>query len=32
MLFEPIHKLPLEGGGGEENFGARKIKIFFLGP
>ena len=31
MLFEASHKLPLEGGGGDENFGARKIKIF-IGP
>ena len=32
MLFGAIHKLPLEGGGDEEHFGARRIKIFFLGP
>ena len=32
MIFEVIHKLPLEGAGGWENFGACKIKIFFLGP
>ena len=32
MIFEAIHKLALEGGGGEENFGACKIKIFCLGP
>ena len=32
MLFEAIHKLHLEGGGGEEHFGARTIKIFFLSP
>ena len=32
ILFEAIHQLPLEGGGGEEHFGARKIKIVFLGP
>ena len=32
MLFEAIHKLPLEGGVGEEIFGARTIIIYFLDP
>ena len=32
MLLEVIHELSLERGGGEESFGACKIKVFFLGP
>ena len=32
MPFEAIHKLPSEGGGGKENFGACKIRVLFFGP